>query len=323
MLNPIMAFSGAFHQGGTPPPAPWWRFVGALRVPEMLRLPVWRQSAPITSDMFALITACPGGGTNGGGGGAIHPKSTLTVGMLSQRLQFCTVALNPWDSTLAVHASCDGCLVDGGGTGRVKTDWCVARPVDAEAGPSDAVSWYCNAVGAHCSARVAATVPVGWCSWYEHMHRVTLKDMTENAQTLASARVGEGPVLGIQQLDDGYARSWGDWSSCDSKVFPGGLEAVAHSAMSKGLSPGLWLAPFSCDAWSDVAVQHPEWVIRSKTSWIAAILRSGAAPLRSLQDSYVGALLLSPLRRLSAANSGFTHPGKWFYGLDVTHPGCR
>ena len=321
LFNPITAFSGAFHQGGTPPPAPWWRFIGALRIPEMLRLPVWRQSAPITSDMFALISACPGGGA--GSGSSSHPKSTLTVGMLSQRLQFCTVALNPWDSTLAVHASCDGCLMDGGGAGTVKTDWCVARPVDSLAGPNDAMSWYCDAVGVHCSARVPETVPVGWCSWYEHMDNITLKDMTDNAHTLSEARKSAGPVLDIQQLDDGYAKSWGDWWSCNPKCFPGGLEAVAHAARSKGLTPGLWIAPFSCDAWSDVARQHPEWVISSESSWFASNLRRGIPSLVSLQQSYLGRQVLSMMRRLSASNSGFTHPGKWFYGLDVTHPGCR
>jgi hypothetical protein len=55
------------------------------------------------------------------------------------------------------------------------------------------------------------------------------------------------------------------------------------------MRPGLWLAPFAADKRSDVARDHPEWVIRN--------------------DGGV------------AANS--SHCGKFFYGLDATNPAVR
>lgn len=41
--------------------------------------------------------------------------------------------------------------------------------------------------------------------------RVSLEVLEANAETMKAARAGAGPSLGVLQLDDGYAKHWGDW----------------------------------------------------------------------------------------------------------------
>ena len=33
--------------------------------------------------------------------------------------------------------------------------------------------------------------------------------------------------------------------------------------LRKGMTPGLWIAPFSCDKHSQIAKTHPDWILRS------------------------------------------------------------
>ncbi|EKX50121.1 hypothetical protein GUITHDRAFT_67122 [Guillardia theta CCMP2712] len=167
----------------------------------------------------------------------------------------------------------------------------------------DTFESYLKAVGEHCRARVPADceqdggdlsacelgpgMPTGWCSWYEYMEKVSEQDLELNARKL-HGWLKQGVDLRVLQLDDGYVDHWGDWTK-SSKKFPEGAGNVASIAGRYGLAGGLWIAPWAADKDALVAKEHPEWVLRAD----------------------------------SAANSGFTHPGKWFYGLDATNPECR
>lgn len=89
------------------------------------------------------------------------------------------------------------------------------------------------------------------------------------------------------QVDDGYQAAWGDWATVDRAKFPSlSLYSVVCGIKQANLVPGLWLAPFSCDKHSNVAKQHPEWILRSASG--------------------------------TASNSA--NCGKFFYGLDTTYP---
>lgn len=104
---------------------------------------------------------------------------------------------------------------------------------------------------------------VGYSSWYRHYGNI-------DAWKLAEDLAGEEQVLldmdlcGIDpvfQIDDGYAKV-GDWLEYDRSRFPDGLRTLAQSASSKGLLPGLWLAPFVCEKNSRVFAEHPDWLLR-------------------------------------------------------------
>ncbi|MCU1430525.1 MAG: Melibiase, partial [Actinomycetia bacterium] len=104
-------------------------------------------------------------------------------------------------------------------------------------------------------ARVGAPYQVGWCSWYYYFHGVTEAAFTDNL-----AHAADWPFTVIQ-LDDGYQRAIGDWLLTNEK-FPSGVEGVAGQTSARGLTPGLWLAPFVAAPSSRVAAAHPEWFAR-------------------------------------------------------------
>jgi alpha-galactosidase len=49
-----------------------------------------------------------------------------------------------------------------------------------------------------------------------------------------------------------------------SPSFPDGVAPLASEIRTAGFTPGLWLAPFIVDPSSQLARQHPEWLLRSR-----------------------------------------------------------
>jgi alpha-galactosidase len=139
------------------------------------------------------------------------------------------------------------------------------------------------------------TPPSGWCSWYHFFEKVTEADLVENVSLMRDLKEHHGlhaPRLGFSlfQVDDGYQVSWGDWLKLDRKKFPSGsLSTIVDLVQGAGMTAGLWMAPFSADKGSALAANHPEWLLRNT--------------------------------RGVPANSA--NCGKFFYGLDTTHPGVQ
>jgi hypothetical protein len=142
-------------------------------------------------------------------------------------------------------------------------------------------------------------VPTGWCSWYHFYDKISEGVLLNNATLMggtgsgyakdADIRAVRKQGFGLFQVDDGYQRAWGDWTAVDPQKFPSGsLSNVVQQAKASDLRPGLWLAPFSCDKHATIAKLHPEWILK----------KHGSAT--------------------SASNSA--NCGKFFYGLDTTHP---
>ena len=61
-------------------------------------------------------------------------------------------------------------------------------------------------------------------------------------------------------LDDGWQGRFGDWVP-DVKRFPEGLQWYADALTTRGMIPGIWIAPLASDADADIAREHPEWLI--------------------------------------------------------------
>ena len=133
------AFSGAFHDGARMPPRAWLGRQGS--VPSWLSPFSWRQTAPVQSDMFTSLVA--------GFGSSIPAADSeqLVLGFLGQREQFGLVALDPWTQAVALHASCDGALLQAPaaaavprpgeqGGGRLTTK--LVQPVNANEGRGEA-----------------------------------------------------------------------------------------------------------------------------------------------------------------------------------------
>ncbi|KAL9190710.1 hypothetical protein ACHAXT_000416 [Thalassiosira profunda] len=129
----------------------------------------------------------------------------------------------------------------------------------------------------------------GWCSWYHYYDDIDHDSLSKNAHILEKSMSSIG--FNVCLIDDGYMTAWGDWTSLKPGKFvkDGGMRVLADAIRSKGMSPGVWLAPFACDKSSDLAKAHPDWIIRNDNG-----------------------------RYANSANCG-----KFFYGLDATNPAVR
>ncbi len=81
--------------------------------------------------------------------------------------------------------------------------------------------------------------------------------------------VARAAKLGAERfvLDDGWFRGrndaragLGDWQPCPIK-YPRGLEPVIDAVESEGMQVGLWIEPEMANADSDLARDHPEWLL--------------------------------------------------------------
>jgi alpha-galactosidase len=137
--------------------------------------------------------------------------------------------------------------------------------------------------------------PVGWCSWYHYFEHISEKTLLSNLECMQRLRTGTGPCkskrigFNLFQVDDGYQSAWGDWSIVNKQKFPSqSLYSTVTKIKQAGMIGGIWMAPFSCDKHSELAKKHPDWVLKKDDS-------------------------------KTPSNSG--NCGKFFYGLDLTHPG--
>ncbi len=102
-------------------------------------------------------------------------------------------------------------------------------------------------------------VPSGWCSWHCFGKDVTEDRVLKHADFLAERR--DALPLKVLEIDDGYARTYGDWLDPSDK-FPHGLEWLAGRIRDRNLSPGIWVAPFVASASSKLFNEHPDWMVK-------------------------------------------------------------
>lgn len=102
---------------------------------------------------------------------------------------------------------------------------------------------------------VAALPPI-WCSWYQYFTHVTEDDMLENLAALDRLNLD----VGVVQLDDGYQTGIGDWL-IRSPGFPHPLDELTRRIRDTGRCAGIWTAPFLVGEQSQLARQHPDWLV--------------------------------------------------------------
>ena len=109
-------------------------------------------------------------------------------------------------------------------------------------------------------------LPAGWESWYNHYANINEKLILEDLYALKKTDniITKGNYSSvIFQIDDGWEKSLGDWEPRNDR-FPNGLQSIVRNIEEEHCVPGLWIAPFIADLRSDVAVQHPQWLLRDK-----------------------------------------------------------
>jgi alpha-galactosidase len=108
--------------------------------------------------------------------------------------------------------------------------------------------------GTAAGARNAAPAPRVWCTWYRYFEDVTASAVLENLAAIDE----RGLPVDVVQIDDGWSLGTGEWTR--PRPGFGSLADAVAAIRGSGRRAGLWLAPFSVGAASDLAQRHPEWL---------------------------------------------------------------
>jgi len=111
---------------------------------------------------------------------------------------------------------------------------------------------YAQRAAEHVGVEPHTTEPqVGWATWY-----IFYEDVTEE-QVRANLDVAVNEDMNLFQIDDGWQKSWGDWTA--NERFPSGMATLAADIADAGLTPGLWMAPLYVDITTDTYIENPDW----------------------------------------------------------------
>ncbi len=98
----------------------------------------------------------------------------------------------------------------------------------------------------------------GYTSWYNRYTGIT-EDTIRSDLRGCEGLLDPGDLF---QVDDGWEPAVGDWLEPDSGKFPSGMRALADEIHAAGFKAGLWLAPFVALDDSELARQHPDWLLK-------------------------------------------------------------
>ncbi len=108
-------------------------------------------------------------------------------------------------------------------------------------------------------------VPNGWNSWSGSGSTGGYGTSLGEAEVIANLDVMATELRdwGIDwfQFDDGYEPYYGDWYDWVEDKFPNGPQWLSQQFRDRGFKPGLWMAPFTADAESQLVADHPDWFI--------------------------------------------------------------
>lgn len=192
-------------------------------------------------------------------GAVVTPEEALVGGATSLADQFVqmVVDLRSGHRSVQLQAQLDDLPLGVGGSCR--SEWFYLEWVPLP--NRDPFAQYAYAVSRQMDVRDMQAPPTGWCSWYIYGNQVSEADVMEN---LASAALLADHVpLDVIQLDDGYQEAWGDWTERNER-FPHPLKWLADRIEGSDFTPGLWLAPLVVHPKSNLAREHPDWILNRK-----------------------------------------------------------
>ncbi len=204
------------------------------------------------SDMFGIL------GDRAG-------RNAVLAGFLSQQQHFGSLEarIDRPQPGLVMWANGDLARLDPEAS--IETDWAYLQFLEID--QADPLGIYFDAVARqhnlHSLAALQDDPPTGWCSWYQfssdqYTGTITPSALEGNLEALAQMQ--PDLPLGLFQIDDGFQAQIGDWFAFADE-FPQGVAPLAEKALSSGLTPGLWLAPFIVHPKSRLASEHPDWLI--------------------------------------------------------------
>jgi alpha-galactosidase len=111
----------------------------------------------------------------------------------------------------------------------------------------------------------------GWTSWYHYYTDIDEKVINENISNYLN---NENYPIDIFQIDDGWQKDIGNWTTCNNK-FPNGLKIFTDKLHAKNIKAGLWLAPFICEKKSEIYTKHKDWILKNDNG---ALVKAGYNP---------------------------------------------
>jgi len=162
-----------------------------------------------------------------------------------------------------------------------------------EAGPDyhNQLLAYGDAVRRLHHARVSSETPIGWWSWTVYYGAINEGETLANGDWQAEHLKSLG--YKYFQIDEGYQYARGEYTTPNATQFPDGLRFVGHHLTGKGLTFGVWTAPFE--------VTSRAWIYEHHKDWLVHNAKGQPVPIGDVWDQKTDVL----------------------YALDTTHPGAQ
>jgi alpha-galactosidase len=110
-------------------------------------------------------------------------------------------------------------------------------------------------------ARVTTPTPIGWWSWTAYYFGLNQGAAITTAEFLAENLKQSG--YNYYQIDEGYQYARGEYTTPDANLFPRGLGYVGDEIRRRGLTFGVWTAPFEVSDRAWVYQNHKDWLLHN------------------------------------------------------------
>jgi len=113
--------------------------------------------------------------------------------------------------------------------------------------------------------------PVFFDHWFGMELDCAEKTMKQQAEV--ASKIGceyfildAGWYEGCEEEGWDFGKGLGNWTNPHPKKYPDGLNSLAEFVREKGMKFGLWIEPERCNENSELAKNHPEWIISKEDS---------------------------------------------------------
>ena len=124
------------------------------------------------------------------------------------------------------------------------------------------VNDYTDHIASVNNARVLNKTVTGWIDWQYYREEKCEADALRTMEGMKKLR-SDGYPLKYIVIDGGWCDFASEWlAPCDK--FPSGMKEFSRILRKNGFELGLWLAPYLTNVNTNVAQEHPEWMVIDK-----------------------------------------------------------
>ena len=138
-------------------------------------------------------------------------------------------------------------------------------------------------------ARITSKNPIGWWSWTAFYGGIREAPTLTNLDWMAENLRDLGYKFFF--IDEGYQYARGEYSTPNATQFPNGMRYVGHQICERGMTFGIWTAPFEVTARAWVYEHHKDWLVHNARG-------------EPIQISFVGTGKSDPIFALDTTNPG-------------------